>query len=568
MRTGVGPAGKAGSAIRRRRSRLLVGLTLLLIGSVPPAALATSSGQRSSASATGCASSRTASAFGTNGARLDPQPLRPPIPCLVPTGFATMETHVAVTGDGSVVYEPAIVTPGLLGTNYVPGAPGPHPWSYESPGGLAVSPDQGADWNFVKPGGTTGAGTDNALYVDPATGRLFEELLGASGPSGGEVPPLDQTDYPGPNGKAIMLTSADDGKTWTEFTQIGFVFPENARFTAAPAAANQARTSGGYADVTYWCGNQNVGAVAPQAIADRSCYRSLDAGTTWELRSLLFTKLPASECGTSQPYYSAYDGFYPEGAPDGSLYVMVACYDPNSSDNFSSVYLARSTDEAGTWSVLQQPGSGGAASNVQLPVPKGATDPELRLATVNGQTVLVLAYQLAAPAGPQVRVQTATLPSFISGGAFSRPLQWSSPSVLTPPGLSSIDRWSVDVRGSELALSSIAGTASPSGAIYNGYLTMVSDVTAMSVIWTTMVNDPGMPLSTTAPQSAKDDFIGVTIGPDGTPWGSYFSPCSADPHAQTDPACEGAYFNGHPVNSNIQGGNDRGLVAHLLIPEG
>jgi hypothetical protein len=246
---------------------------------------------------------------------------------------------------------------------------------------------------------------------------------------------------------------------------------------------------------------------------------------------------------------------------------MVACANPSSSNDFGPVFLARGSDEAATWPVLKQPNSASSGPPyVQLPVPSGASDPELRVTTVDGQTMLVLAYEVTASNGPKVLVQTAAVPPDSSGGSLPQRLHWTAPALLTPAGLSSIDRWSLAVRGSELALSYLAGTPTAAGTVWDAYLTMTPNVVTVPVIWKTMVNNPTMPMSTTAPQEGKDDFIGVAIGPDGTPWASYFSPCSADPHAQTDPAREGAYLDGHPVNNAIQGGNDRGLVGSLLLP--
>src|SRR5260221_4427942 len=84
----------------------------------------------------GCAPSRTATAYDGHGNVLARQPGAAPVPCMTLTGYATQETHIVVTRDGTVVQEPAVVTPGVAGTGYVPGAPGPHPWQPTSPAGI------------------------------------------------------------------------------------------------------------------------------------------------------------------------------------------------------------------------------------------------------------------------------------------------------------------------------------------------------------------------------------------------------------------------------------------------
>jgi hypothetical protein len=486
-------------------------------------------------------------AYGGDGRPLTSQPGDAPVPCLVPTGYATVENHIGVTKDGTVILEPAIVTPGLLGTTYAPGAPGPHPVTPLSAAGIVVSHQRGASWSFVRPTGKLFSPNDNALYVDPNTGRIFMEMLASE----------DQLfDH------AQMLMSADSGATWIDTPIPGIVLSENARFTAAPPPAGGTRPSGGYLHVTYWCGNQNVGFTSP-VILDRQCYRSLDGGVTWQMRSVLFSNLVPrhQECGTSREDFTAIDGNYPQGVPDGSLYVMVACTTTSSLLGGNAViYLARSTDEEATFPILHTPAGRSAPSQpVSLPFPSTVTGRELRMARVGGQDVLVLVYEVLSK---QIVMQTAVVPPYVGAGVLSAPPKWNKPVSLTPSGLASIDHWAVDTRGGELALSYVA---SPSSSVYHGYLSVTPNVVTVPEIWTTTVNDPKTPLATSASPPGKDDFIGITIGPDGTPWASYFAPCSAEPSAPTDPACKGAYFNGQPINGAIQGGNFRGLVASLAF---
>src|SRR5581483_3315525 len=117
------------------------------------------------AAAEGC-TARAAVAYDATGHRSPSQPPNHPVVCSDETGFGTVETHVAVTRSGAVVQDPAVVTPGLLGTGFVPGAPGPRPQQPTSPAGLAVSQDHGSTWAFVKPAGALWTSTDSALYAD------------------------------------------------------------------------------------------------------------------------------------------------------------------------------------------------------------------------------------------------------------------------------------------------------------------------------------------------------------------------------------------------------------------
>jgi len=72
-------------------------------------------------------------------------------------------------------------------------------------------------------------------------------------PDTGSVPLQDQL----PIGQAHLLTSADDGRHWSEATLVGYAESENPRFTSAPPPAGGQRPSN-YPDVFYWCGNNVV----------------------------------------------------------------------------------------------------------------------------------------------------------------------------------------------------------------------------------------------------------------------------------------------------------------------
>lgn len=528
-----------------RRVGLLAAVALLA-GLLP-------AGARAGSPSGGCSGGRPATAYDGAGRTLQPQPPGAPSPCLVATGFASTETHLAVTGDGSLVYEPAVITPGLFGMSQVPGAPGPRTWSPASPAGITVSADRGATWRFDAPGGSTWQPNDNALYVDPVTGRLFMAMLSPNSATGGQLSPEEQA----PLTHEDMLTSADDGTTWSVTSIPAIVGSENPRFMSAPPPAGDARPAGGYPDVTYWCGNREIGLTEP-LIIERECYRSLDAGVTWEMRSIVFTNpVPQHrECGANREDINSLDGNYAEAAPDGSLYLMVSCTAPLATPIHNGVtYLARSSDEAASFPILYGPD----AKPVTLPLPAGADYPELRIA----DGLLVFVYAVAGPGGPMVMMRTAPVPTVPRPGVISAALAWSPAVRLTPPGLSSVDRWAVETRGRELALSYIAGSKRPGAAtpVFDGYLSVLRDLRSAGPVWMGMLNDRSAPLSDKAPASAKDDFIGIAIGPDGRPWASFPASCSADPSASTDPACQGN-------NPAIEDGEDRGVVGSLLFPSG
>jgi hypothetical protein len=114
-------------------------------------------------------------------------------------------------------------------------------------------------------------------------------------------------------------------------------------------------------------------------------------------------------------------------------------------------------------------------------------------------------------------------------------LDWSAPLGLTAPGVTSINEWYVAERGSELAVSYLATTGAATRL--DGYLTVTRDARASNpLLWSATINPPGHPMFDGTPPQARDDFIGVDIAPDGTPWASFFTSCSA---GSTNAGCAG-----------------------------
>ncbi|MHB8329770.1 MAG: sialidase family protein [Acidimicrobiales bacterium] len=493
---------------RRRSGRFLVlfGVStaiLQLLSAAPPSTLR--SALRSalpSARLVGfdsiCAPTRHAVAYYGNGALVVPQPSSYPYPCTGTTGYGGAETRVVVTSDGTVVYEPAILNPGIAGTGYLAGAPGPHPSTQLSSGGLAMSNDLGTTWRLVEPAGQTWVPQDDQLYADRSSGWLYYYALSPDPVPQSGTPLQDQL----PAGYAQLMASPDDGRTWYHTALPGFVESENPRFASAPAPTGQPAPTpyASQADVVYWCGNNTL-----FVERYRACYRSLNGGVSWSYASVLFsTPVPQhSQCGTNGESFSAGDGNYPQGAPDGSLFVLVSCG--------STTYLARSTDEGTTWPILTNDATG-----APLTVP---ADGELRVDQAGN---LYLVAQLGD-----------SLDLWVSQDAGQ---SWRAPQDMTAPGASGVVQWDMAEQGAgEVAVSYLAHTGSGSG--YDGYLSVTQDaLTSGPLFWGVSVNDPSTPLLTTSPTPARDDFIGVDIGPDGTPWASFYASCSA---SDTDPACAG-----------------------------
>jgi hypothetical protein len=472
------------------------------------------------------------------GKVLVPQPGPAPVPCGVSTGFAAAENHVVVTDAGSVIYTPAVLPSGLLGTGGGPDT-GPDPQANANPAGLAVSADGGGHWSLVRPYGITWNPTDHGDYVDPRTGRFFFEDYGPI-PSSSKLG-LQQ------EGPAHLIWS-DDTRSWHHVALTNLAFPENPKFTSGPAPAGRPHPVG-YPDVVYFCANTNVGFTSP-AIVGRLCFRSLDGGASWHQASQLFNAVIPEhpECGTNGEVFSAVDGYYPESAPDGTLYVLVSCG--------GKTYLARSTDEAATFPIIHT-----RSGPVQLSVPVDSitsalgSGPQLRIDPNNN---LYLLY-------PRVEGRTITklfLRISPDGGR-----TWSRPADLTAPGVTGVLRWSVSERGVGHLVVSYLGHRNAQ-TTWDGYLTETRDaLDALKpgggpLLWSAATNrHPLMyadhisgagyvlgqgqiqvpypfplgiqPLA--GPVNAGNDFLGSAIGPDGTAWGGFNQDCGPTPNA---PGCQ------------------------------
>jgi hypothetical protein len=405
--------------------------------------------------------------------------------CTLRTGFLTGETHLRVAPDGTVVQQPAQTVPGVVGTGFVPGAPGPKPQTQVTPAGFAISRDGGRRFERVLPSGIEWVASDGAIHIDSVTGRLYYYALSPSTvPQAGGVAVTDQV----PAGYAHLVTSGDDGRTWSHTQAPGYVESENPRFTSGPTPRGGDTPVAGER-VAYWCGN-----TALFVYGQRDCYRTLDGGQTWQYRSTFLRRgMPVhSECGSTEETFDAGDGDYPQAGPDGSLWSLVHCG--------AATFLARSTDEAASFPVVR-------------PVPAFE---ELRVdarGTMYG-----------------VDHDGARLLLRVSRDSGRT---WSAPVDLVAPRLrgAEVGQWALALRGpGQLAVAYLTARA---GGGWNGSVTMTRNAAARRPVFTTStVHDGKRPL-VTSPQQAKDDYIDLDVAPDGSAWASFYADCGSEPACAT-----------------------------------
>jgi hypothetical protein len=435
----------------------------------------------------GCAASRPVIVH-DGGGTVRPKGSGMAVSCSVQTGYPTSETRIGVTNTGAVLQEPAIAPTAGVGTP--PFMLNPLP-----PGGFAVTHDRGRTWDHSRPTVIGGAGVDDpewdtqdvSIWVDRDTGRVF-----SSNPN---------TKFP-----TSVAWSADDGHTWHETRAVCCHSPENAQFVFARPTVSQ---TSGYPNVVYFCANTTwLGTTA------RLCMKSLDGGNTWATLGQGFTGqngVPAHpECGSSREEFSPSGEAYPAAVSSGRLYLVVSCG--------GSHFLAASDDEGATWPVLRD-----------------ANGNPITIAHLQGQDAPVLRSDSANNLYVFRQVDNKILMSVST----DRGLTWSPERDLVPPGVETVGKWNVATRAPGNAAAAFYGTRTGQTTL-DAWITSTRNATAATPTFVSgMLNDPDSPVLWQKGGNAPWlflDYIGIDIGPDGTPWASFIQDCG--PSLGDSTACQ------------------------------
>jgi hypothetical protein len=161
----------AASKFSFRPSSLMVAAAIAIAVSIAaaPAVFATEENEHQKDLGPGCAPERPAIAHHAGGVIVKAdEDERAPLPCVTATGFRTSEVAIVVTNNGTILFEPALVseTTGL-------------------PIGVLRSVDLSASWEFIDPSPRTSArltAHDTTMAVDRQTGRVFWNSRSASSP--------------------------------------------------------------------------------------------------------------------------------------------------------------------------------------------------------------------------------------------------------------------------------------------------------------------------------------------------------------------------------------------------
>jgi hypothetical protein len=260
----------------------------------------------------------------------------------------------------------------------------------------------------------------------------------------------------------------------------------------------------------------------------RVCYSSLDGGATWQRASILGTQFTPQhpECGTSGESLSAGDGGYPQGdfgrRHPGRLWVVISCNNTN--------YLAASDDEGATWPILKKtdgspltiPSSNQGSSS---PVGFAGVGVEMRVDTSGN----LYAFELA---GSQLLMRI----SKDDGKSWTKPLNMTAPAARK----TTVGQWAVAIgKPGEIAVSYFAARSDGTGndgfiTVTHNALTKAGTPNPNPMFYAATVNSPDRRLQSAKPVGT--DYIGVDIGPDGTPWASFYSDCFTKPNGQFEDA--------------------------------
>jgi hypothetical protein len=386
-------------------------------------------------------------------------------------------------------------------------------------GAVSRSVDGGRSWQEVSPRVAdrkthTFPTQDPYLYVDPATGRIFQSDL---------RPPANCSD----------LSFSDDlGETWTN-TVVGCDQTDHQNIFAGPPPPNGPQPSG-YPNIVYYCA-VNGGIQADFSTAT-TCSRSTDGGRTFVLTGEPAYVDKTGQAGGEKPEYLGIPGHcsgatgHGFAAPDGTVYLPRGhCGQP---------FLAISRDAGATWERVQ------VADNGMNTARNGASDHEAGV--VADEFGNVYYTWVGRDRHPYLAV------SRDRGATWSAPMDVGAPGLrqalnpgiaLGAPGKVAIaymgstnasgPPFADDINCSEHPDCAKAPT-NFDGVTYDGWVTQTANaLEADPLFYSGTVNDPREPLvrgrcGPIVRCQQQFDFSDVQISPaDGSAYAAFVGPCEA-----------------------------------------
>jgi hypothetical protein len=374
-----------------------------------------------------------------------------PSACATETGYATSESTIAISGDGTLVYSPA-----------------------QTENSMARSQDGGATWTLTYPAAEQPTSfwntVDPFVIADRRTGRVF--WAHATGPVRNESSLPDGSGFYLAAAYGFQVyRSADDGRSWhTADYSTAPTGDWEQVFTGSPAPG--APKPSGYPDVGYLCANSPLEVSGP----GRLCYRSLDGGATFAIAGYVSPSAgePQDVCPPLQFRAGVVD-------TEGAVYIPATC---NRSD-----YIAISRDEGSSYTwvpVREAPTSGGLVDGGYLQLAVDDADNLYALWPKDGLLYLEVSRDHAK--------------------------SWSKPMMVAAPGVHDVDRPALAAGAAGNVGIAYYGSTDANASKLTAYVTQTRDaLDAHPLLYSGAINDPAKPIFHDyglSGGSPRTDFVG------------------------------------------------------------
>ena len=405
-----------------------------------------------------------------------------PVACATETGYATSESTIAVSGNGTLIYSPA-----------------------QTENTMARSLDGGLTWNFTYPADEQPTSfwntVDPYVIADRRTGRVFWSH--ATGPVRNEGGlPQDAGFYLAAAYGFQIYTSADDGFSWTtaDYQTAPMGDWEQVFVGPPPPLMSGAAQPVDYPDIVYICANSPVEVTGP----GRLCYKSLDGGKTFAIAG--YVSPTASNPADICPPLNFGNGVVDSA---GTIYVPVAC--------MQSARIAISHDEGASW-----------AWTAVKDAPPGsiATTPYLQLAVDDSDTLYAL-----WPKSGELFLEVSR----------DHAASWSAPMMVAAPGVKNVQRPAFSAGAPGNVGITYYASSDPNAQMSSAYITQTRNASDVQpLFYSGVLNDPAAPIYhdyALAQVSPRADFIGGAYDSAGTSfWAGVvkqFGPADASNHVAT-----------------------------------
>jgi hypothetical protein len=376
---------------------------------------------------------------------------RLPVACVEETGYASSESSLAVSGDGTLVYSPA-----------------------QTENSMARSRDSGASWSLTTPSIEQPTAfwntVDPDVIADRRTGRIF--WAHATGPvrNEGGLPQGSGFYLAGAYGFQVYSSSNDASTFTTADYQTAPTGDWEKVFVGPPPPAS-AEKPVGYPDIVYLCANSPVEVTGP----GRLCYKSLDGGVTFSIAG--YTSPTASNPQDVCPPLN-----FNSGVVDslGTIYQPVDCE--------HSAYVVVSHDEGASESWIPEPDAakGTVTSGTNLKLAIDDADNLYAIWTAGEQLYLAISRDYAH--------------------------SWSAPIAVAAPGLHNVQLPAIAAGAAGNVAITYYATSDRSAQLASAYITQTEDaLDPRPLFYGGALNDPRAPFFKDpglTGGSPRPDFIG------------------------------------------------------------